>query len=335
MLDPVRWQRPVWASLVVAGALACRGDGGVPPPLAPANTDKDDGHGVLTRLTTQFSTGDDDGSGIDDAARNNRGGDGGDGYGGDLYGGDPYGGDLYGGLAYGGANWRPPAPHPLRYEVHEGLVGSIEGSVTWHGAPPAKIATACGMIDNPSVRITGNAVGGALVYIESVRVGRSTATYTKAAQVGGVVAKRGCALLPAAQVVAPLPAAFSIHGDAHRARLRVTSPDNAVKTVELQEAGLAEMETQTGVTRIDGADGAVTSAWLVGLDTPYFAITDDTGHFQIDELADGDYDVTIWQAPVATAGSNGGIGYGAPVIVHRRVHVAGTRPARLDVALGR
>jgi hypothetical protein len=324
-----------WAPLLVVGAFACRGDGGTAQPLYPANSDKDDGHGVLTRLAVQFSTSDDDGSGLDDDARASRAAIGGDSYGGDAYGGDPYGGDPYGGLAYGGPSWRPPVPHPPRYEVHENLVGSIQGVVTWRGAPPPKLATACGTIDNPSVRITGNAVGGALVYIESVRVGRSTATYTKAAQVGGVVAKRGCALLPAAQIVAPLPAALSIHGDAHRATLHVTSPDNTVKTVELQEAGLAELETETGVTRIDGADGAVTSAWLVGLDTPYFAITDDTGHFQIDELADGDYDVTIWQAPVATAGSNGAIGYGAPVVLHRRVHVAGTRPARLDVALGR
>ena len=320
-------------------ALACRGNGGLPAPLAPAGSDKDDGHGLLSEMSYEIVVGDGDGSATalaDDA--HVYGGDmyGGDAYGGDPYGGAPYGGDGYGGVAYGGTSWRNPAiAHPIRYEVHEGLVGSIEGVVTWSGAPPPRLATACGTIDNPSVRVTGKAVGGALVFIANVQIGRSAAAYGKAATVGGAVAKRGCALLPAAQVVAPLPAGLTVHGDAHRATLRVTAPDNQARVVELQEAGFARMDTPPGVTRIDSADGRLSAAWLIGLETPYFAITDDGGRFEIDELADGDYDVTIWQAPVATAGPNGTIVYGAPVVVHRRVHVAGVRPARLDVALGR
>jgi hypothetical protein len=323
----------VAAGAAVVAVVACRGEGGLPAPMAPAGSAKDDGHGLLAMATSRFSAGD-DGSSEEPTERSEAYG--GDGYGGDAYGGDPYGGDLYGGAMYGTPSWRnPPVAHPIRYEVHEGLVGSIEGVVSWRGAPPPRVSTSCGVIDNPSVRVTGAAAGGVIVYIDSVRVGRSVASYTRAATVGGAVAKRGCALLPAAQVVAPLPAAFSLHGDEHHATLRITPPDNVPHTIELQEAGIARMDTQTGVTRVDAADGRLSSAWLIGLETPYFAITDDTGHFQIDELADGDYDVTVWQAPLATAGPNGAIGYGAPVVVKRRVHVAGQRPARLDVTLGK
>ena len=340
MLEGVR---AALVGVLAIAAIACRSDGGAPSPLAPAGDEKDDGHGMLTTAISRVALGDGDGSAVvaDDSAPARTDGDyvayGGDAYGGMLYGGDPYGGALYGGVIYGGPNWTAGQPHPIKYEQQDGLTGSLEGTVTWQGPPPPRIATACGLIDNPSVRVTGRTVGGALVYIENVKIGRTTpATYGTPPTVGGVVAKHGCALLPAAQVVAPLPASFTVHGDATRATLRITPPSATAKTVELQEAGLASMDTETGVTRVDGSDGKLSSAWLIGLETPYFAITDDAGRYTIDELADGDYDVTIWQAPIAIAGANGVISYGAPIVVHRKVHVSAKAkvPARLDVAIG-
>nr|HEX4315057.1 hypothetical protein [Kofleriaceae bacterium] len=330
-------------------AVACHGDGGVPTPLSPGGDVKDDGHGLLSSAGARVSLGDGDGSAgqtADDTAAADRtdgeytayGGDVYGGYGGTMYGGAMYGfgGDPYGGgIAYGGPGWHQAQPHPIKYQVQEGMSGSVEGTVTWAGAAPPRIATACGTIDNPSLRVTNHAVGGALVYIENPKVGRATpATYGTPPQVGGTIAKHGCALLPAAQIVAPLPAAFTVHGDHARATLKITPPNaTAATTVELQEAGMVSMDTETGVTRVDSSDGKLSSAWLVGLETPYFAITDDNGRYSIAELADGDYDLTIWQAPVAVAGAGGAISYGAPIVVKRKVHVAGGKAARLDVAI--
>ena len=99
------------------------------------------------------------------------------------------------------------------------------------------------------------------------------------------------------------------------------------------DAGRVQLELPVGMTRVDGDDGQVTSAWVLGLDTPYYAITDDGGHFRIDELAGGSYDVTIWQAPLAAI-TDGKISYGAPVIVHRTIKVDPAKPAQLNVALG-
>jgi hypothetical protein len=73
---------------------------------------------------------------------------------------------------------------------------------------------------------------------------------------------------------------------------------------------------------------------VIGLDTPYYALTDDRGRFRLDELATGTYEVTVWQPPVpALAG--GALVYGAPIVAKRTVRVEGARTARLDVALGR
>ena len=93
---------------------------------------------------------------------------------------------------------------------------------------------------------------------------------------------------------------------------------------------------QAGVTRVEADDGKLAPAWVIGLDTPYYAITDDRGRFRIDELAPGSYDVTIWQAPIATAGANGAITYGQPIVAapqrHRRRQQAGA-PRRHAIAL--
>ena len=261
--------------------------------------------------------------------------------------GDPYGGDLYGGAMYGGGCTaaRPAlracrrrgdlgAPRAPHYTPSTDLSGAIEGTVTWRGSPPAPLVTACGAIDNPGVRIGANrAVGGVLVYIEHVEHGRALPSYGRPASVGGVIAKRGCMLAPALQIITPLPAGLAIHGDATAARLRVTQP-GGVKPLELQEAGRVVIPAQPGVTRIEADDGSLGGAWVVAADTPYYAITDDTGRFRLDELAAGTYEVTVVRPPLASW-ANGKLVYGPPVTTHRSIKVDATRPARLDVALER
>jgi hypothetical protein len=318
--------------------IGCHGD--QPAPLYPTGTEKDDGHGELARASSKFLTaeGSDDGTGGEVVGQNVNAVDQYNMYGGDPYGGGIYGGGLYGGDPYGGyvgmQPWQyQPAVRVPHYDVQAGLTGEIEGTVSWSGAAPPQIKTACGTIDNPTLHVTEKGVGGAIVYIEKVRVGRNTQTYGRPAIVGGAISKHGCALMPAAQIVAPLPASFTVNGDSTKAKLVVTPPSLAAKSVELQEAGIASFEAQDGVTRVESDDGKLAPAWVIGLETPYYAITDDRGHFVIDQLAPGSYDVTIWQAPIATAGTNGAITYGQPIVSHRSVTVDSNKPAKLDVSL--
>ena len=326
--------------MALIASIACRTEAAA--PLYPVGTEKDDGHGELARASSKFLTaegsdeGDVNGQNVNAVQQYNLYG--GDPYGGGVYGGGLYGGDPYGGGMYAGgypAPWQyAPQLHVPHYDVQTGLTGSIEGNVSWSGAAPPRVATACGTIDNPTAHVTGNAVGGAIVYIEKVRVGRSAGANGRNG-VGGAISKHGCALMPAAQIVTPLPSSFTVNGDGTKAKLVVTPPSNATKSAELQEAGIASFEAQDGVTRIDAEDGKIAPAWVIGLDTPYYAITDDRGRFLIDELAPGSYDVTVWQAPVTTAGANGAIAYGAPIVMHRSVTVDGKTPSRMDVTLTR
>jgi len=333
------------AGVLVIGLTAC-GSSSRRPQLYPAGSDKDDGYGDLAQKSARLLTSDRADAPLA-APRRNRHAQ----AEGDPYGGDPYGGDAYGGgdaasaaLPQGCKNFRrcnsglpssvSSVPRTSRYHAVPGLTGTIEGTVTWRGGTPPPLVTACGELGNSSVRVGPNrTVGGVLIYIEHVELGRPTPSYGRQAAVGGTVAKHGCTLGPALQIVTPLPAGVAIHGDATAAKLRVTQP-SSVKRFELQEAGRVVIQAEPGVTRIEADDDSIGAAWVVAVDTPYYAITDDNGWFRIDELAAGSYDVTFWQPPIPGT-VNGALVYGPPVITRRSIKVDPMRPARLDLALER
>jgi hypothetical protein len=326
--------------LVIAATAAC---GGSQSTKLTRGGDNDEGAGELARASLKMSmdtTDEQDQPTYDEYAEDEeyrRGLRYGDPYGGDPYGGDPYGGDPYGGTNY--ANWRMPQWNyntPSRqpsYQISVGLGGSIEGSVSWNGPLPTKLASPCGAIENPTLRVSQDKrVRGVIVFIEKIEVGRATPYYTRPASVGGLLAKHGCTLSPAAQIVAPLPGSIEIHGDATRANIRITPPKAKPKSSEIEEGGLIVAEMEDGITKVDGDDGKLGAAWVIALDTPYFAITDDTGRYRIDELATGTYDVTFWQPPIASIARDGTWSYTAPIVVKRKVTV-GSKPAQLSVTL--
>ena len=290
-------------------------------PAAPLGGAKDDGAGDLANASTQLMT--EEGSGADPFAPRKRKRDA-----------AALGGTTYGNYVVPG--WQSsPGTHRTypRHQQQAGLAGAIEGAITWRGAVPTKRQTPCGPQQLVHVG-PDRGVGDVVVLIEQVKVGRMMPTDGHNAQVGGMLVKRGCALRPTVQLVTPLPAALTIHGDAAKTRLRVMPPTGAARVLALGEGGRDAVPVELGITRIEAEDGALAGAWVIGSDAPYFAITDDHGRFRIDELANGTYEVTIWHPPLANEGT-GPITYGAPIVTKRSVTVAGLKPARLDVAIGR
>ena len=329
---------PRAASLLVIGAIACGGSA-QQHPLYGAGTEKDEGHGMLARASSKLMTGDEaepDGLVPRRYARPTyEEGIGGDSYGGDNYG--MFGGGTYGGQSYAGyvaPQWTYPSVNRTPgYSQKVGLASAIEGTISWRGTTP-KLTSGCGAI-KPLDISTEHAVAGVLIYIERVSVGRTlphSSGEQRPATVGGIVVKRGCALVPSVQVVTPVPASLAIHGDSKRARIRVTPPGGPAKPSDLNEGGRVALQAKVGVTKIESEDGTLGAAWVIGVDTPYYAITDDHGRYRIDELAPGTYEVTIWQPPVPTINGTALV-YGAPVIVKKSVKV-GVGSARLDVTLG-
>jgi hypothetical protein len=317
------------AALLVLAMVACR----QPPPAAPlakAGDSSDEGHGQLANASMSLMTAaprprnvpvprryrddddDDDDSGT-------------------------YGGPGYGGASY--ASYRPPpwtypsAPRMPGYATASGLTGVIEGTIRWRGATPT-LTTACGAIE-PVHLGAGRALAGAVVYIERVRVGRVVVQASgeqRPYTVGGTVLKRGCELVPRVQLVSPVPAALAIHGDATAAQLAITLPGDTAKAYPLEAGGRVVLPARHGVTRVEGEDHTLGAAWAIGTDSPYFALTDDRGHYRIEELAPGSYELTFWYPPLPEL-VDGKLVYGAPIIVKRTVRVGDKRAARLDVTL--
>lgn len=307
MLFAVRW-------LLLAGTFACANHHA---PLSPAGSDRDDGHGELAQASRQWMTRaegtEPDPFAEERGSPRDRRRDG------------AYGGSTYAG--FDPPSWpalsidREPA-----YEQVEDAKGVVEGTVTWRGALPPKLATSCGAL--PSIRVTGGALGGALVFVEKIERGRVIPMDTRPSTVGGSVAKHGCAFLPAAQIVAPLPARLVVHGDQTSVRVRIGKKD----PVELQPGGQVAIQASAGLTRVDAEDGTHAAAWVIGTDSPVYAITDDAGRYRLDELPPGSYEVTFWHPPIPTL-SNGTLAYGPPLVTRRTVRV-GARPTRLDATLG-
>ena len=296
--------------ITFAGGLACRGHS---PPLHPAGTGHDDGHGDLARASLHWTRAEDSESVYVEPARAD----------------GEYGGNAYGSGAV--PPWQYTTSNRAKYPLATGAMGAIEGVIRWRGTVPAR-RTACGPVDVLRVN-DQRGIADVLVFIERVKAARAIPNEGRPAAVGGVIVKRGCALLPAIQIVTPLPAALAIHGDSAAQRVRITPASGGPRVHELQEGGRVAMQVQPGITRVEAEAGDLAAAWVIAMDTPYYAITDDAGRFRLDELAPGTYEVTIWQAPIPSDHKT--LAYGTPQLTKRTVTVNATKTARLDVALGR
>ncbi|MBX3160777.1 MAG: carboxypeptidase regulatory-like domain-containing protein [Deltaproteobacteria bacterium] len=309
--------------------------GGPRSRLYPNGTNGDDGHGELARAATLFihRQGDDGddlftrsaGSGGRGARRERR--DGGTEPGDDAAG---YGGSTY--ANYTVPTWQyPTGARTQHYQMLPNLTGSVEGVVAWRGAAPAKVASRCGVVAGPRIAADGG-IADVLVYIERVAVGRQVEMENRPPTVGGTLQRRACGFTPAVQVVSPMPAALYVHGNGEPARVRVSPPAGVPRALDLQEGGRIGVQLAPGLTKIDAEDGLSGAAWVLALETPYYALTDDRGRYRIEQLANGTYDLTVWHAPAPSI-TGGLVGYGPPVVVRRQVKIENGKPARLDVQL--
>lgn len=321
---------------VLAATTACQRPS--PQPLYPAGSERDDGHGLLARASSKMMTSDEIEADVL-AGRRIRVVE--DEY---EYGGAEYGGDAYGipEGAFGGATYAaytvPPWTYPSvnrmpTYTYRQDLRGAIEGTVTWRGATPT-LTTACGAVTPVRTGPAGS-LAGAVVYLERVTVGRTPMHATgemRPITVGGVVVKRGCSFAPSVQLVTPVPAQVTIHGDRKATRVVVSLPQGPKRTSELQEGGRIALPMKAGTLKVESEDGTLGAAFVLGLETPAYTVTDETGRFRIDELAPGTYQLVAWFPPVPTL-TGGRLVYGEPTLVKRSVRVEAERAARVELSL--
>jgi len=259
-----------------------------------------------------------------------------------LYGGTGYGGTGYGGTGYGGtyANYNP-------YEVLAGAssrrstyveipvvdAGAIAGRVTWADRPAGpRIMSPCGDVNNPSLLLGphGEATG-AVVYLEAVAFGRGLPTGTTLT--GGTIERTACSLAPTAQVLSPAPGTIIVYNDDPREVGIERRAKLDPLTVRLAAGGFQRVAIDLGVTSIADVSGELAPAWIVALDHPYHALTNELGQFRINGVVPGTYTLVVWHPPIITGWRGGKPVYGAPIVATRKIQVPRNSTAKVDVAL--
>jgi hypothetical protein len=323
-----------------------------PAPLAPAGSARDDGSGWLARMSSRPVIGAAGGRRTYGGAR----------YGGQTYGGTGYGGKTYGGTLYGnyrfeftGGNQDTPPPYRAGYvggPVANG--GAVEGSIVWPDAPrapdriPAGRAGCPREIPNRTLTLgAGHAVANAVVYLEDITRGRLTLGRTwpypptRLHQIGGALEWRECRLRPHLQLAAPLGATLSMTSADERLTLAGTRVDighsEPVFTATLGAPGAARdiQLTRDGFVEVRAESGAG-GGWIVVAPHPYYVVSDERGHFVLEEIPPGTYTMVVWHEPVVTGVRPGGeLVVTAPVLVKRRITIKAGQRQRVVVRLTR
>lgn len=259
-------------------------------------------------------------------------------YGGSIYGGSIYGGSIYGGAyyGYGGAPNAPSRPRPapptyLSIGVQTG--GAVVGAVRWSRPPKASatLTTACGEIENPTLVLgASGAVADTVVFLDRINRGRPLAAAARTLQLGGQLERRGCALVPTVQIVAPAPSNLElINADTAPVTLATTGGD----PIALAPGVSRRTPLDAGIVRISDSSAGVAPAWALGFVHPYAALTDADGKFRIDDIPAGSYDLVVWHAPVATGMKGGQLVMSEAAIVRRTVTITADRATSVTIDL--
>lgn len=229
-------------------------------------------------------------------------------------------------------------------EVEVTLGGSVYGRVTWVGERSAEVRAPLGAGCNAEAALPLLTVGprggvaATVVVLTDVREGRPLApTSVELAFVG-------CQLTPHVLAVArgsvlSFTNADSILHNAHAIDARGTSrfdvavlpagpavPGGGV-SLRLDEAGILAVRDDAG------HPGAL--AWIHVVDHPYFAVTDESGAFRIEDVPSGRYTLMVWHEGVASSSTDsaGRPVLTSPIVLSRGVTVVSGQDTPADFQL--
>lgn len=273
------------------------------PVLSAAGTSSDDGVGVLARLSAKLEVaGATDDETVADYDSNDRYARqmqtdplmySGYTYGGFGYGGFGYGGVTYGAMASGLGFFPSSTPPPPRYETLSiGDPGLITGTVRWRSGGGVAWPTDCALA---RTAIANAVTVGAVVYIDQVDAGRAPVGRSD-----GIVTVTSCGVVPAVQLISPVPGLLTVENRAAATARITVSGVGADERLDVDPGGRTQTPvSRAGLLRFAGDSGA--PAWAFALPHPYYAITDDSGQFSIDEVPPGIHTLVVWYPPMVTA----------------------------------
>ena len=181
--------------------------------------------------------------------------------------------------------------------------GTVSGTVTLKNlpAPAAPVATGaagpvCGAsIADESLQLTGNALGGVVVWLDGIHAGKEVPEDRRLE-----LETVQCRLRPRVQAALVGSAVNIIGHDQFLQHLRFTAGgDTATRAMVLVGGGEQVIPTELpfkspGLVLVHDPDHAWTRAWLAVFDHPYFAVTGPNGSYSISGIPPGSYTLHAW-----------------------------------------
>ncbi len=195
-----------------------------------------------------------------------------------------------------------PASSPPTDKSAKLSVGSIEGRVMFVGTPPArqklqvvKDRDICGKIEHYDQRLVVDKQGGmqnAVVWLNKVRGGK------KPSSMGDtfILDQKGCAYLPHVLLLPVNQSLTILNSDGLLHNIHTFSRKNPqlnIAHTKFQKELKIKFTFPERVPVKCDVHGWM-SAWIVVVDHPYYAVTDEKGRFALKDVPPGTYTVNCW-----------------------------------------
>lgn len=246
-----------------------------------------------------------------------------------------------------------PSPYPYEdYRVLSPLpaTGTVTGRVIWPKAPTiestvtTKEAGCPGTLANRTLSLgDGRAVAGAIVYIDDIEQGRPLLGRVQSGyadrhfQLGGIVEWQGCHIEPRVQLVAPVGSVLTassiepveldlvrVHGSAREVADHITlAGSGAIVERMLYRAGFYRLERSE-------SDSLAQVGWIAVARHPYYAVTDASGRFSLEQIPPGRYTLVAWHPPVLAAGAKQAA---VPIVTKRTIAISANRSSSVQLQL--
>lgn len=206
--------------------------------------------------------------------------------------------------------------------------GSVSGVVKFRGTAPAlppvrviKNQDVCGQ-SKPNEALVMGANGGvknAVVWVEGIARGKKFEGRTVALN------NARCLFQPHVMVTFLGERAQVVNSDEvlHNVNASGANPFNLALPSRGQQIDIVKRLKRTGVSEVKCNAHVHMRGWMITLDHPYAAVTDEDGSFAIAGIPPGKYRLTMWHEPWAERGrdKDGRPAYGPPVTVTKEIGV--------------
>ena len=218
--------------------------------------------------------------------------------------------------------------------------GSVSGRVKFAGTLPRlepvrviKNQDLCGRSKPNEALVVGASRGvkNAVVWIEGVTAGKKFAGTTI------FLDNVKCAFSPHVVVAFLSEKTLVVNSDEvlHNVNAAGANAFNLALPNKGQQIDIAKRLKRAGVSEIKCNAHVHMRGWMITLDHPYVAVTDDAGHFTIDNIPPGKYRLTMWHEPWVEKGrdKDGRPAYGPPVTLAREVTIVANGSAPVEFEL--